>query len=72
MAADRREENPHIVEQFSVGNTRISIADNYCLDRERDSEKIDAILHKIADIALNSWAGELHRKRNGNNERNHV
>lgn len=70
--ADRREENPHIVEQFSVGNTRISIADNYCLDRERDSEKIDAILHKIADIALNSWAVQLHRKRNGNEERNHV
>ncbi len=66
MAENRREETPHIVERFKIGNTKIAIADNYCLDREKDAEEIDAILHKIADIALHSWAAELSRKRDGN------
>ena len=55
-----------------VGNTKIAIADNYCLDREKDAEKIDAIMHKIADIALNSLVGELHRKRNEGNKRDNM
>ena len=59
---DQREQ-PHIVEQFQIGNTKISIADNYCLDRVKDKDKIDAILRRCADIALNSWAGEISRKR---------
>ena len=72
MAESRREETPHIVERFTVGNTKIAISDNYCLDREKDAEKIDAIMHKIADIALNSLVGELHRKQNEENERDHM
>ena len=55
-----------------VGNTKIAIADNYCLDREKDAEKIDEIMHKIADIALNSLVGELHRKRNEGNKRDNM
>ncbi len=63
MPVDRREKNPHIVERFTIGNTRIAIADNYCLDREKDKAEIDAILDRVAQIALNAWAGERIRQK---------
>lgn len=67
MAENRIKEKPHIVERFTVGNTKIAIADNYCLDRVKDAEKIDAILHKIAGIALYSWAAELSKEQDASN-----
>ena len=63
MPVDRREKHPHIVERFTIGNTRIAIADNYCLDREKDKAEIDAILDRVAEIALNAWAGERIREK---------
>lgn len=40
------EEEPHIVEDFMIGNTRIRIADNCC--RDKTPEDVQRILRKIA------------------------
>lgn len=39
-------EEPHIVRDFMIGNTRIKIADNCC--RDKTPEDVQRILRKIA------------------------
>lgn len=39
-------EEPHIVKDFIIGNTRIKIADNYC--RDKTPEEVQEILRHIA------------------------
>ena len=39
-------QSPHIVRDFTVGNTRIKIADDCC--RDRTPEEVRQILRKIA------------------------
>ena len=39
-------QSPHIVRDFTVGNTRIKIADDCC--RDRTPEEVQQILRKIA------------------------
>lgn len=39
-------EEPHIVRDFMIGNTRIKIADNYC--RDKTPEGVQEILKQIA------------------------
>lgn len=43
------EENPHIVREFKIGNTRIKIADNYCAGKTK--EEVQRILKEIAATA---------------------
>lgn len=43
-------EEPHIVRDFMIGNTRIQIADNCCRDKTPDD--VQKILRRIAQIAL--------------------
>lgn len=38
----------HIVRDFSIGSTRIKIADNYC---SRNAEEVKRILNRIAEHA---------------------
>lgn len=42
-------EEPHIVKDFMIGNTRIKIADNCC--RDKTPEDVQRILRKIAQDA---------------------
>lgn len=42
----------NIVEEFTIGNTRIKICDDFC--RNTTSEEVDAILARIARIAQTS------------------
>lgn len=44
------QETPNIVKEFSIGNTRIKIADNYC--RNMTPEQVKKILRNIARTAL--------------------
>lgn len=39
----------NIVEEFTIGNTRIKICDDYC--RDKTPEDVEAILKRIAQIA---------------------
>lgn len=39
----------HIVEDFKIGNTRIRIADDYCLKTEAETQKL---LKEIAQTAI--------------------
>lgn len=39
-------QSPHIVRDFTVGNTRIKIADDYC--RDKTPEEVQQILRRIA------------------------
>lgn len=39
-------ENPNIVREYSIGNTQIKIADNYCSGKTR--EDVAATLRRIA------------------------
>lgn len=41
-------EEPHIVKEFTIGNTRIKIADNYCAGKTK--KEVEAILQRIAII----------------------
>lgn len=43
------EQSPNIVRDFTIGNTRIKIADNYC--RDKTPEDVERILRKIARTA---------------------
>ena len=47
------EENSNIVQEFKLGNASIKFADNYC--RDKTQEDIDAILERIAKIALKHY-----------------
>ena len=39
-------ETGHIIQEFSIGNTRIKIADNYCSGKTQ--EEVQAALRRIA------------------------
>ena len=39
-----------IVKEFSIGNTRVKICDDYC--RSKTKQEIEAILRRIADITI--------------------
>lgn len=43
------EQDPHIVRDFMIGDTRIKIADNYC--RDKTPEDVERILREIAQAA---------------------
>ena len=43
------EQSPHIVRDFTVGNTRIKIADDCC--RDKTPEDVQRILKEIAQAA---------------------
>lgn len=43
------EQSPHIVRDFTVGNTRIKIADDCC--RDKTPEDVQRILKEIAQVA---------------------
>ena len=45
-------EQPNIVRDFKIGNTRIKIADNYCADKTADDVK--RILRSVAEKAQRS------------------
>ncbi len=42
-------QHPNIVREFTVGNTRIKIADDYC--RDKTPEDVKKILKEIAQMA---------------------
>ena len=42
-------QSPNIVRDFTIGNTRIKIADDYC--RDKTQEDVKQILRKIARTA---------------------
>lgn len=46
-------EEPHIVRDFTIGNTRIKIADNCC--RDKTPEDVQKILKEIAQIAQTAF-----------------
>ncbi len=56
-------ENPNIVKEFSIGNTRIKIADNYCSGRTH--EEVKSALRRIARSAQEhiSTAAARHYER---------
>lgn len=37
----------NVVEEFTIGNTKVRICDDYC--RDKTSEEVDAILESIAE-----------------------
>ena len=39
---------PHVVREFSIGNTKIKIADDYCV---KTAEEVEQILSRIAEQA---------------------
>ena len=43
----------HIVRDFSIGNTRIKIADNYCV---RNADEVQRILRNIAEQAQRQFS----------------
>ena len=55
------EEIPHIVKEFSIGNTRIKIADNYC--RDKTPEQVQAILREIARTAQENITAAAYRNQ---------
>ncbi len=54
-------ENPHIVEDFMIGNTRIRIADDFC--RDKTKEDVQKILDHIAEIATNAMIEQAMREK---------
>lgn len=52
------------MEEFKIGNTTIKIADNYCLDKVKDKDKIDRILQKIAQIGMDAEIARNIAERN--------
>lgn len=52
MAAGVEKDN--VVREFSIGNTRIRICDDYCRDRTR--EDVELILQRIAQRALEQFS----------------
>ena len=59
-------ENPEIVEDFMIGNTRIKIAVNFCKDKTK--EDVDAILKHIEQIVLNDRRNAALREQAKNKE----
>ena len=45
-------EEPHVVKEFSIGETKVKIADNFC--RNKTEEDIQLILKEAADIVMKS------------------
>ena len=52
------DEEPHIVEDFYIGNTHIQIADNSCVA----PEEVDAILERIARQVQPVLVAQMMRK----------
>ena len=52
---------PHIVKELNINGTKVLIADNYC--RNTTPEEVQAILKRIAAIALNDYMAQAHRKQ---------
>ena len=48
----KRDEEPHIVKEFTIGETKIRIADNAC--RDKTEEDIQEILKDAANIVMKS------------------
>lgn len=61
-------ENPEIVEDYMIGNTRIKIAVNFC--KNKTKEDVDAILNNIKRIAMDDWIGAAMRKNGGTEREN--
>lgn len=59
-------ENPEIVEDYMIGNTRIKIAVNFC--KNKTKEEVDAIMEQIKRIAMDDWRGAAMRKRHETEE----
>ena len=59
-------ENPEIVEDFMIGNTRIKIEVNFCKDKTK--EDVDAILKHIEQIVLNDRRNAALREQAKNKE----
>lgn len=59
-------ENPEIVEDYMIGNTRIKIAVNFC--KSKTKEEVDAIMEQIKRIAMDDWRGAAMRKKYENGE----
>lgn len=53
------EEEPHIVEDFYIGNTHILIADNSCVA----PEEVNEILTRIANIVQPALVAQMRRKK---------
>lgn len=47
-------ETGNVVREFSIGNTRVRICDDYCRDRTR--EDVELILQRIARRALEQFS----------------
>lgn len=45
-------EEPHVVKEFSIGETKVKIADNFC--RNKSEEDIQMILKEATDIVMKS------------------
>lgn len=61
-------ENPEIVEDYMIGNTRIKIAVNYC--KNKTKEDVDAVINNIKRIAMDDWRGAAMRKNGGTEREN--
>lgn len=53
-------EEPHIVQEFNIGNTRVKIADNYCADKTPGD--VQKVLDKMARTAQEHFAAEAYRE----------
>lgn len=56
----KHREEPHIVQEFNIGNTRVKIADNYCADKT--PEDVKKVLEKMARIAQEHFTAEAYRE----------
>lgn len=45
-------EEPHVVKEFCLGETKVKIADNFC--RNKSEEDIQMILKEATDIVMKS------------------
>ena len=45
-------ETPHFVREFTVGHTKVKIADNYCANKT--PEEVNAVLKRISKMAQDS------------------
>ena len=52
----------HVVEEFTIGNTRIKICDDYC--RDKTPEDVKAILKRIAQIAQPALSAAYYNGKN--------
>lgn len=47
-----KNEEPHIVKEFNIGETKVKIADNFC--RNKTEDDIQNILNDAAQIVMKS------------------